>query len=846
MTRSVMQPDHSALVSHADLVYQKPVDHGREGHPIGNGCMGTMVWTTPGAVRFQINRSDVFAVNGNHKGLKAGPTDYWGGCGSICIDVGGDVFSGSTFKQHLSLHQAEEVIEGDGIRVRCFVAAGLDVLALEIDDTRQQPRPLRVDLAMWRDLLVVNGNHEARYEFGHQPGTAVLVQRFTEADYYCGSAVASRIVGEGEPEVASDSCHCIRVPAASGKRMILIASAASWDPDLDLSAATRALLDAASSQTYDEMRAVHASWWAELWSRTFVHLTSDDGVADFMQCVRNLQLYYMASSSRGPLPAKWNGSIFLTEGDTTYWGSQFWVWTTQISYYPLHAADAVELADPFFNMYVGQLPNAVAAGLQRTGSRGAYFLESGQFDGPVVLPDDVAAEYEDVWLGRKTSMELSARAVSYNCYDGGLRALDTSRFHDREEFPAQAAGRYSWVSHIATSGTKIAKHAWWRYRYTGDESWLRSHAYPLLRETVEFYRGLARKEEDGLYHLHGLNQFEGGWGTNDGLLDLTAIRGTAPLAIRAAEILDVDAELRASWTEFLDHLAPYPMGSDPESHSVVAPDLWSLGHVGAVDHPRDKDRPHEESLFGVFPFEIWTQESMEPETERIIRRLAELNSLRADLVAGKMWGLTSVGHTPIMGSRLGRGEELPALLAAYYATFNQGGGPLPNGFSLFEGITDPSIEPLGCISMALNEALVQSVSAEPGLPEVIRLFPAWPREWDASFRLLVRGGFLISASIQAGRIEFVEIESRMGELCRMRNPWEGKPCQLEHSDSKSTQLTGELLQFDTDAGERYVIWPEGEPIPESRQVTGEPATGPVSYSFLRPDGTTVSGTLGRA
>ena len=841
----ILQPDHRALVSRADLVYRTPAEHGNQGHPIGNGCMGTMVWTTPGAVRFQINRSDVFAVNGNHRGEKAGAVDYWGGCASISIDVGGEVFRGGSFAQRLSLYDAEATIEGDGVRVRCLVVADKDVLAVEIDDMRPDPRTLRVDLAMWRDPVVVKGGHTAQYQFHDGPGTTALVQQFTEADYYCGSAVAAQIAGRGEPEVSSDRNRSIELPAAAGKRIVTVASAASWDADEDLLKVTRATLDEAATLTYEEIRAAHVSWWAQLWSRTFLHLTSDDGVADFMQCVRYLQLYYMASSSRGPLPAKWNGSIFLTEGDTTYWGSQFWVWTTQVSYYPLHAADAVELADPFFNMYVNQLPNAIAAGEQRTGSRGAYFLESGQYDGPLVLPEEVAAEYRDVWLGRKTSMELSPGAASYNCFDGGLRALDTSRFHDREEFPAQAAGRYSWVSHTVTSGSKIAKHAWWRYRYTGDEEWLRSHAYPLLRETVEFYRGLARKEADGLYHLYGLNQFEGGWGTNDGLLDLTAIRGTAPLAIRAAEILGVDAELTASWAEFLDNLAPYPMGSDPESHSVVASDLWSMGHVGIVDHPRDRERPHEESLFGIFPFEIWTLETGEPETERIIWTLAELNSLRMDLVEGTMWGLGSSCRTPIMGSRLGRAQELPATLAAYYAAFNQGDGPLPNGFSLFEGLTDPSIEPLGCISMALNEALVQSVSANPGDPEVIRLFPAWPRGWDAAFCLLVRGGFLISASIRGDRVEFVEVESRSGEPCRMRNPWPEASVQLQRSDGQSMQSAGEILQFDTEPGGQYTMWPDGEPIPAPRRITAEPAGAPISYSFSLPAGTTASGRLGK-
>ena len=349
--------------------------------------MGTMVWTTPDTVRFRINRSDVFAINKDHKGDKYGPTDYWGGCARIGVDVGGDAFRGSDgFAQHLSLYEAEEVIEGDGVRVRCFVASGRDVLVVEIDDRRAEPQALRVNLGMWRDPVVVNGDHTARYDFHDLPGTAALGQKFTEAEYYCGSAGAARVVGVEEVHVASDSCHSIGVPAASGKRLMLISSAASWDPDTDLVAAAGALLDGAAGQTYADLRAAHTPWWAAFWSRTFVHLTSDDGVADFMERVRNLQLYYMASSSRGSLPAKWNGSLFLTEGDTTGWGSQFWVWTTQISYYPLHAADAVELTDPFFAMYVNQLPDAVTAGQQRTGAGEPIFSRAGSTMGRSSYP----------------------------------------------------------------------------------------------------------------------------------------------------------------------------------------------------------------------------------------------------------------------------------------------------------------------------------------------------------------------------------------------------------------------------------------------------------------------------
>ena len=82
--------DYRALISSADLIYHSPVEKAVEGQPIGNGEMGTFVWTTQNAIHFQLNRCDVFAVNKNHAGRQAGPTDYCGGCASLILDLGGD------------------------------------------------------------------------------------------------------------------------------------------------------------------------------------------------------------------------------------------------------------------------------------------------------------------------------------------------------------------------------------------------------------------------------------------------------------------------------------------------------------------------------------------------------------------------------------------------------------------------------------------------------------------------------------------------------------------------------------------------------------------------------------
>jgi len=799
----MLNVDYRAVTSQADLIYQSPVEKPVEGQPIGNGRMGTLVWTTPNAIHFQINRNDVFAVNKNHVGPQFGPADYCGGCASIIVDLGSEEFNGEAFEQRLSLYDAEVSIAGNEVRVRCFISAVSDVLALEVDDRRRNPQPLRLTVSMWRAPEVKTGAHVARYKFDELQDAVVVVQCFEEGDYHCASAVAAKVVsllspqrddatGDNETpvEASRDRVRTIIAPAQKGKKTILISSAASMFPHEDVGAKATKVLKETSRWAYDNLRQEHTHWWSNFWSRTFVQIKSEDGIGESMVRVRNLHLYNMASTSRGALPPKWNGSLFITEGDERQWGSQFWIWTTEMLYFPLFAADAIDLMKPYFSMYLKHLPDCEKAAQQRWGVEGAFFPETTPFDGPTILPDDVAREFQDVLLGRKESTKLSERAYALCQFDSHLRASTNPN-----------DGQYTWISHLVSSGSELAMQAWWRYRYTGDVEWLRTHAYPILRGTVEFYRHLVRKGDDGRYHIYGTNVHEDFWGVKDSLMDLAAIRGTVPLAIRAAEILSVDAEFRAKWEELLHNLAPYPMGHEAESKALtggaLADDVWAAGHLGDVDGQRN---PEDVWLTPVFPFEDWTLETRNPTTDKIVQKALELAPWLPLMVNGAK--ASTAIRTPIVWSRAGRADKLPAILASYYAAFT----PLANGFSLFEGHQAQSIEHLGCITTALQEALLQSLSPRPGQPEVLSVFPAWPKGWDASFRLLARGGFLVTAAISNGEVEFIEIESRLGETCRLRNPF-SKPCLIGEVGGTIQEMDGAILCFDTERGKHYRILP---------------------------------------
>jgi len=807
------EPDYRPLVSLADLVYDQPAPQPVEGHPIGNGRMGTMVWTTPESIELQINRGDVFAVNREASSSHfPGQTDYGGGCARVSIAVGEEPFhAGPSFAQRLVLLDARCEVRGDGVRIACWVAEA-DALMVEVADERESPQPIEVRLAMWRAPEVRTGAHTAAYAWRQGDGRVSVMQTFREGAHFCASAVAvASTAAEAHILEEEARSRVLRLPPTRGTRTVLIASAATMDERSDAGAAAECILESlASPEALAKAEERHTSWWHEFWERTSVRIRSADGRGEQAARDRELFLYHMACTSRGAFPPKWNGSIFLTDGDARDWGNQFWLWTTEMLYWPLHAADAGELAEPFFEMYGKALPAMTTAAQQRWDAKGFFLPETMPYDGPSDIPDDLISEYRQRLLYDPAGAPVSSRLSERCAYDWHLDA--STRRND----PTSVG--YSWISHVASSGAELAVHAWWRYRYSGDEGWLRSHAYPLLHGVAEFYRSIARRGEDGFWHIHGTNAHEDFWGVTDSIMDLAAIRGTLPLAIRAAEIIETDAQLRDQWKAFLADLAPYPLGADPRARALtggaLADDAWA-GYKDKVDGSHNSE---DVQLTPIFPFEDWTLETNDeaippPNPLRngggggrcsAARRTLALAPRHRGVLDGD--GLNTAIRSPIAAIRAGVGEELPAILERYRAAFS----PIHNGFSFFEqgtpGYQAHSIEHLGLLTMILQEALLQSVSPRPGEPEIISVFPAWPLEWDAEFKLLARGGFLVSAGIRGGEIKAVTIESRRGERCALRNCW-GTQRVLVESDCTTLEAEGDIIAFDTMRGKTYRILP---------------------------------------
>ena len=140
---SLMKVNFRDLISRADLTYNTPVSRREESMPIGNGRMGSLVWTIPTALRLQIDRVDVCASNGASNSFPERHSGYCGGCAFVdvdFIDYGEDGFSEQT-RQYLSCYDGLVTVESEGVEVQVLTWHEQGVVAIRISDQRKQPAP---------------------------------------------------------------------------------------------------------------------------------------------------------------------------------------------------------------------------------------------------------------------------------------------------------------------------------------------------------------------------------------------------------------------------------------------------------------------------------------------------------------------------------------------------------------------------------------------------------------------------------------------------------------------------------------------------------------------------------
>ncbi|MDR2627742.1 MAG: DUF5703 domain-containing protein [Dysgonamonadaceae bacterium] len=801
--------DYVAMAASADLMYDVPASRSEEGMPVGNGVMGSLVWTTPSTLSFQINRVDVFANDANSNNFYEPHTDYCGGIAFVDIDFPGyeKVFSGSSFKQTLSCHRAMVCTEGKQVKTTVFAWSDQDVIAIKIEDGRDIPLPIVIHLRPLRPAVVKKGDHSAVSVLERKSEKQIsLTETFQEKDFQCKASVSITVDGaDAESWNINDEDMVLTVKGGSKSFNVFISSAATFDKNTDVTASAYSCLDRACTAGYDAMLASHTAWWNSFWERSFIKLHSRDGVADNVMTHYYYFMYVMGSSSRGEYAPKFNGMLWSTGSDVREWGNLYWGANQSCYYNGLFPANRPELMAPYFKMHTRMYPSLQKAAEQQWGSKGIYIPETVGFDGLPELPEHLATEMRELYLLQKPWSERSQEFTGY--------AHTKMPFNSRWNWKGndgwkdglwhtsdKRRGPFGQVTHIFSRGAKIAYQYWMQYEYSQDKKWLADDAYPMLKGIAEFYRNFPhfRKEEDGKYHIRHITDNESIWDGHNTVEEISSMMGIFPVAIRASEILDTDADLRSQWKEILAHLSSLPLSSD-------YPDTADGRPVTFVRSLPPFARGQGNTLPDLNTMPVWFFDLCNLESPD--KRFLEIANNTFDaFFPGGMNEASEVrvlSKLPVSGVLLGRREAAQYLMPNQISMAET--GVLRNRMDLREGKQTTGVQRLGRMADALHNALCQSIPPRPGDEHIIHVFPAFPEEWEAEFSLLCRGNFMVTSSFRNGSAEFVKIVSNSGKECRIRNPWGAAKVTIFRNGKKYRTVKTGLIQFSTKINDTFVI-----------------------------------------
>ncbi|MCC6234888.1 MAG: glycoside hydrolase N-terminal domain-containing protein [Verrucomicrobiales bacterium] len=534
--------------------------------------------------------------------------------------------------------------------------------------------------------------------------------------------------------------YCVAVatrPLPQGTLLATTVTSTHDGPDPVVTARSR--LTNALDQGYDSLLAPHLDWWRTFWSKSRIELPDLDALRHYYL----VQYFYGAASRRGAPPLPLQGVWTADAGTLPPWkGDYHHDLNTQMTYLGYQAAGRWDEGLCFLDFLWDRLP------VFRQFAR--EFFETPGANVPGV-------------------MTLAGAPL------GGWAQYSLAPVHS------------GWLAHLF----------YLHWRYTADDAFLRTRAYPWCAEVGESLAALLQPDAQGRLVLptsaspevHDNSQRA--WLKPNSNYDLAILRMLF-LSLREMAAAQNQSAAADRWNDLATRLGPFHADTD------------GTLRINEVE-PLPESHRHFSNLMNLYPFNLTTQEGSDRDRQLIQASLAQY-----DRFGTRQWCGYSFTWMSALRARVGDAESALRHLEIYLQAFTLRNGFHANGDQTKSGFSSMTYRPFTLegnflATAALHEMLLQSWSAQPGAGDwgSLRLFPAMPWRWaDAAFEdLRAEGGHRVSARRHNHATTWLRIVAGRDGALRVRNNfgartprWNRSDVRLEGQDYTVHLHPGEVLE----------------------------------------------------